>query len=61
MEHLLKGWEKLGDENQRLFRKGVLAGLFLYIALLVVHDLLPYVLVMLGGLGAYKWITNRPN
>ena len=59
MEQLIKTWSEIGEENKLLFKKSLVLGIFLYILLLAIHDLLPYAL--LGGCVyiLFKWLNQK--
>jgi len=59
MELLLRQWHNLSDDNQLLFKKAICAGFALYIILLVIHDLFPYVLVIIGFYYLYKYLKVK--
>ena len=59
MEEIEKRWDSIGQDNQLLIKKGIVAGIALYVVLLVVHDLLPYALIMIGTYFLYKWIAKQ--
>ena len=59
MEEIEKRWDSIGQDNQLLIKKGIVAGIALYVVLLVVHDLLPYALITIGAYLLYKWITKQ--
>ncbi len=59
MEEITKQWENIGKDNQLLIKKGIVAGLLLYVALLAVHDLLPYALGFVSIYFVYRWIQKQ--
>ncbi len=59
MEQILRSWGTLSDNNKILLKKALAAGVFLYIVLLAIHDLLPYFLLIIGTLFLYKWTKKK--
>ena len=53
MNSLIKTWDSLGEANQLLLKKGILAGIALYVILLAIHDLMPY--AILAGIAFYLY------
>ncbi len=59
MEQLIKTWGELGDENKLFFKKSLVLGIFVYILLLAIHDLLPYALFVGCAYILLKWLNQK--
>lgn len=59
MDVLLKTWGNLSKENQLLLKKTLLGGFILYVILLALHDLMPYVLIGFGTYYLYHLVNKN--